>query len=287
MRTQRVWLLGLVGLALTGGNGCTLISNLDRFKEGDGGAADAAPADGGGPGLGCKNQETLCVRLMGFSPHVNELVDIDLVSADHTLRARAILDPLGGLDGDVVMPLAIPANEVPKTGKSSPLHLEIWADKSEDRKYTAAKDHDWVEPLPASGNDVFVHNSAFTDLLPRPRAIGNDFTLHLTGYGIHKGKVFEVMVIERQSGRTVGLYRLHQIPGDAIDLTIPEIIDDSAGVLYRVEYYVDIDGNGFYNDAEDHSWVFDKLESTSTGLSLTAKHDVPQLPLTYQFKFEK
>jgi hypothetical protein len=298
MRTQQLW-LGLVIAAWTAqSTGCTAISNLDRFNQAaatntDAGGPDAGNADASTSDLSCANPETLCVRLTGFTPHVDELVDVDLVTADHTLRARAILDPLGATTGDIVMPLAIPASEVPSKGAASNLHLEIWGDKSGDRKYTADKDHDWIEPLPASGKDVFMHNSAFTNLLPRPRSIGGDFVMNVTGMEIHKGKLFEVMVIEGDSGRTVGLYRVHGIPDTgSFSVTIPEIIDtgNGGGIAYRIEYWADANGSGKYEGVgPDHSWVTN-VESDATGLHLTRPHSGPNIefaPLSYQFPFEK
>lgn len=300
MLRPRLSFLTTIALLCAGATGCTLIENLDRFRTADGGASgdasvsDASAAtDASARNLGCNNPETLCVRLTDFTPHLGELVDIDLVTADHTLRARAIFDPLGAASANIVLPLAIPGSEVPKAGAASTLHLEIWGDQTGDRKYTADKDHDWVEHLPASGKDVFMHNTAFTNLLPRPRAIGGDFAMNVTGMAIHAGKQFVVIVIEADSGRTVGSYRLNAIPASgAFSVTIPEIIDTGSGggIAYHIEYYADANGNGHYDGVgPDHSWVTD-VESDATGLHLTRAHSGPMIefaPLDYAFDFVK
>lgn len=309
--------------------GCTLIADLDRFEVvEDGGSAnpprdsgaDAGPdaeadagmdaaADAGDqgddagvedagidasvdPGLGCPNPRTLCVRLTRFTPHVQQLVVVDLVSSDDNLRARAVLDPLNGVEptADIVMPLAIPTDEVPAEGETHPLHLEIWADNDDDGVYTPNSDHDWDIPLPASGNRVFEHSSAFRDLVPRPRSIGGDFTMLFTGMTIHDGERFELMVIEDESGRTVGLYRLGSIPASGeFTVSIPDIIDVGAGggIGYRVEFYADHNGDLSYDDpTADHAWVL-LLESQADGLTHTFDHNTAFTPLDYQFDFEE
>ncbi len=292
--------------------GCSLFDNLDRFSPQDGGAsrvdagkqpnarvdAGSEPADDGGmlpdagdageQSLGCERPETLCVRLDRFTPHIGELVGVDLVTADNILRARALLDPLaanGGSEADIVMPLAIPASDVPAKGQAPMLQLEIYGDHNHDRMYTPdGTDHDWKVDLPASGNLVFTHNSAFSRLLPRPAGIGGDFHMHFEGMTVHIGQILEVMVIESDSGRAVGLYRLQSVPSDTFDIAIPEIID-VGGVTYRIEFFADANGNGTYDDPPtDHAWV-KFAESGATGLDFTFVHGTDFTPLDYQYSF--
>src|SRR6185369_6485843 len=135
--------------------------------------------------------------------HETQLVGVDLVSTDHILRSRALLDPLsdGKPVADIVMPLAIDANEVPAKGEKHPLHLEIFGDWNEDGQYTlepgdGKQDHDWIVKLPADAHLTFEHSTSYTRLDPRPEPIGGDFHMELSGMGVHKGKMLEVMVIE-------------------------------------------------------------------------------------------
>jgi hypothetical protein len=272
--------------------GCSLFDDLDRFDRAhDAGAGDAGSGADAGVGNGpqdCKSPRTLCVRLEHFSPHIDQMAGVDLVTQDSILRARAILDPLaanGGADADIVMPLAIPASEVPKASEKPPLHLEIFGDANKDRMYTPdASDHDWKAELPASGTLVFAHNSQFTRLLPRPASIGGDFHMRFSGMAVHTGKLLEVMVIEQDSGRAVGLYRLQSIPGDQFEIRIPEIID-VGGVTYRVEFYADANGNLRYDDPPvDHAWV-QFGESNDKGLDFEFAHGTNFTALEYQFSF--
>jgi hypothetical protein len=273
---------------------CNLFDNLDRLEKNtagskDAGRSDAGHGDAGVSVPGCESARTLCLRLDNFTPHIDELVVADLVNADHILRARAMLDPLanGGATADIVLPLAIDATEVPAKGEDSPLHLEIFGDKTGNRMYdSAGGDHDWKVPLPPSAHLVFEHNSDFVRLLPRPQSIGGDFHMHLTGMSVHMGKMLEVMVIEYETGRSVGLYRLQSIAGDTIDITIPDIID-VGGVMYRIEFYADLNDNRKYDGIPtDHAWVL-LGESGTKDLHIEFEHGTNFAELNYQRPFHQ
>ena len=138
--------------------GCNLFTDLDRFEKNTASTKDAGREDNGhkadagdhrdaGDGdagtsvPGCESPLTLCLRLENFTPHVDELVVVDLVSADHILRSRAMLDPLadGSATADIVLPEAIDPSEVPAQGETHPLHLEIFGDKTGDGMYNPSR----------------------------------------------------------------------------------------------------------------------------------------------------
>lgn len=259
----------------------------------DGGLPDAAAPDGGvGDGgapmevLGCESPRTLCVRLRRFGAHVIELVQIDLVTnAGNNLRARAILDPFARTDveqADVVMPLALSPDDVPAAGEDSPLHVEMFADENHDGQYTLDEDHDWNLDLPADAKLVFDHSSAFSAIDPPPRGLGADFRMRLRGLDAHVGDLFELMVIEKGSGRTVGLYRTHALPDADHEILIPDIIDPSLTDGYVIEAYADVDGDYAYDPDVDASRLMEAIPNDN-GLDLELE-DNPA-PLTYQFPF--
>jgi hypothetical protein len=313
--TRREWLracelLACCALLASATNGCTAISDLGRFEEvadagddhgggkggngGKGGGNDDKDAGGepGNNGSGCGNPRTLCLRIRNFTPHLTQLVQTDLVTnADNTLRARAILDPLGAEskgDADIVLPMAIPENEVPKAGEDSPLHLEIYADQNEDGMYTLNEDHDWNVDLPTDARLVYTHNSDFSSLDPPPRGRGADFTMHFSGMGTHMGVRLEVMVIEVSDGtpsRTVGMYRLAAVREDTFDVVIPGIIDPG-NIPYLVEFYADANNDEQYEDPPaDHTWTRSG-ESNEKGFELSFEHGVEFMPLKFQQPFE-
>ena len=122
-----------------------------------------------------------------------------------------------------------------------------------------------------------------------PRPIGGDFKMRLREMDIHAGKRLEVMVIEFDSGRAVGLYRLREIPDDGeIEFKIPGIIDtaDKGGIIYTVEFYADEDDDQSYDDLPvDHTWVL-TVESTKDGVDVEFTHGTNFENLDYQFDFE-
>ena len=272
--------------------GCNLFTDLDRFEQNADDAGQRGANGDGGAGAdvpGCESPRTLCLRLDSFSPHVNDLMGIDLVSADHILRARAILDPLadGGDTADIVLPLAISNAEVPAKGADHPLHLEIFGDRNGNRMYDEdGGDHDWKVPLPASAHLTFVHNSSFVRLKPRPQGVGGDCRMTFKGMKVHLGQMLEVMVIEEATGRSVGLYRLQSIPSDAFEIDIPDIID-VGGVTYRVEFYADANGNRKYDGIPtDHAWL-KFVESNDTEALLEFTHGTDFTELEYQRPFHE
>lgn len=252
----------------------------------DGGMADAA-VDAGAPMeiLGCENPRTLCVRLRRFGAHVIELVQVDLVTNDgNNLRARAILEPFARtdvVDADIVLPLALSPDDVARAGEDSPLHVEIFADENRDGEYTPGEDHDWNLDLPPDAKLVFDHSSAFSSIEPAPRGLGADFRMRLRDLDEHVGKLFELMVIEKGSGRTVGMYRTHALPDGDHDIEIPDIIDPSLTDGYVIEAYAD-DGNYRYEPGVDASRVMEAIPDDD-GLDLQLEGS--DAPLTYQFPF--
>jgi hypothetical protein len=191
------------------------------------------------------------------------------------------------VNADFVLPLAIPQSEVPEPGEDHPLHVEIFADQDKSGGFTPGSgDHTWNLELPPDGNLVFVHDTLFTSIEPRPRDIGVDFRMRFTDMEPHRGQLLEVMVIEVASRRTVGVYRTTSVPSANFDVTIPGIIDPD-GTVYRVEFYADLNDNGSYDDPpDDHTWVIDFIESGADGVDAEFRHGTDFEELTYQFDFE-
>ena len=274
-----------------GGSGGSSGIAMDAGDAPDGALPGSGAGDDGGAPielLDCENPRTLCVRLRGFGAHVIELVQLDLVSiSGNNLRARAILDPFartGVKDADLVMPLALSPDDVPSAGEDSSLHIEMWADESGDDEYTPNEDHDWNLDLPADAKLVFDHSSAFSSIEPAPRGLGGDFRMRLRDQDDHVGDLFELMVIEKGSGRTVGLYRTHALPDADHEIQIPDIIDPSLTDGYVIEMYSDVNNNYAYDPGVDVGHLMEAVPDDN-GLDLDFE-DI-DAELAYQFPFSQ
>lgn len=312
MRRKRSWYSLAVFAVLGGGaSGCSWISDLDRFEVAtDGGrdagqvggadaAADGASADAATPSLDCDNPRTLCVRLQGFDRYKNHLVVVNLLTENGQLRARALLDPAQDEPTqDVVLPLAVPAGEVPGELQDHPLLVEVWADTNDDRTYAADDDDGFRSQLAPKSHAVVDADGTESTLLS-PTPIGGNFAMTLRGFHIHTGAMLEAMVIEHESGRAVGMIRLREIPAvsatGSFPIVVPGVID-AGGLDYDIEFYADVNGNRSYDGVgQDHSWVIPALTSEATGLALDRTHSAPTgssdpsfkfAELGYQFAFE-
>jgi hypothetical protein len=309
MRSPSWLALALCTTPLTG---CSLVSDLDRFEQApdqslDGAVADqdagtgtdASATDGGGATIGCGNPTTLCLELSGFDEYKGERVVIDLVTqSTGVLRARAVLDPIGDqTTQEIVMPLAIPDNEIPD-GEEHPLKLEIWVDKDDDRAYSADTDEAFRVGLNPNGVVQYTRDEVDMVELTAPEEFGGDFVMEVSGFQIHPKRMFEVMVIDDESGRTLGLARIDAIPSDGIfTVQIPGIIDTDEKT-YTLEFYADANNNRTYDGVgPDHSWIVE-AESGTDGLQLDRTHSAPSsgpgkddpsfkfTALKYQFPFE-
>jgi hypothetical protein len=280
----------LTGLVLTTYlllvTGCSLVTNLGRFEKVEA-EADAGPdADVDGPPDGdpaCGDGLTFCVTMRQMGLHLRDQVYVELVtSVDQqagqrpALIARAILDPFSrpdpvSGDGDptaqLVMPFAIPR-------RGGPFDAQIWADVNANSVLDSV-DHRWVrsQGLPGVFEDGvmdFVHIGNFQDLVHPPTGKGGNFRMLLQDDGAHAGMMLELHVIHPASRRTVGLYRLQNIPEATdgspaeVNLAIDAIIE--ANETYDIAMYIDVNENGRYDVRADHAYFVAGLRAQQEGL---------------------
>ncbi len=227
----------------------------------------AGPGDGGGDAA----FRDFSLTLRGMDPHVGRLLVLTVAGGTSGknartggVEARFVLDPLPAAEYGLFVPDGVPEGT---------FDLDFYADLNGSGSYDAPPiDHAWRIALPASGNvaEEFTHNTTFTDIGATPPVEGGDFTLDLSGLDPHVGQLFELRVIETESGATVGQYRLGAVPAAAMTITIPGIIAD--GMEYSVDFYADLNGSGGYDAPPvDHAWRLAGA-GTSSGLVLSFSH---------------
>jgi uncharacterized protein (DUF2141 family) len=108
-------------------------------------------------------------------------------------------------------------------------------------------------------------------------ATNGNFVIALSGFGSQIGRTFFLKVVDVASGATVGLGTPTTIATEGFSLNLLNII--SSGRDYRVDFWVDVDGNGILDRSPngtpagvDQSW---RLTGTggSSGLALTFSYD--------------
>lgn len=68
----------------------------------------------------------------------------------------------------------------------------------------------------------------------------------------HVGQLFELRVVEEDTGREIARFSVPEIASAAFDL---EIADLRLGASYRIDFYADASGNGIYDaPPADHAW---------------------------------
>ena len=91
--------------------------------------------------------------------------------------------------------------------------------------------------------------------------------------GPHDGGLFEVRVIEADSGRLVGRWVTNNLnlQSNDITLTIPGIIKD--GTEYQVDFFADLNDNQAYDaPPDDHAWR-EMVTGDGSGATVSFNHN--------------
>lgn len=269
---MRVVMLVVLGLA-----GCSQIVDVDRFHE------KAATSSGS------ITAQFLDLQLsfIGMKPHLAHTFEYRVIDANNLVQSRGIVQPLGALDVSIFVPRAIPRS-------NGPYRLDFYADVNGSGGYDGigsviSNDHAWrIEPLedypkgeqqPVDGlvQVTFTHSTSFTDIDQYPSGTPNKSKdtglgakIHLASLGSFGGKELQVRIAEHETQHVVGLYRVPQITGAAMDAVVPGVVD--VGVDYDVEVWIDANGNGTYDDPskEGGDWGLRVPgSSTDAGLVMT------------------
>lgn len=177
------------------------------------------------------------LQLTGFDPHIGQLTELRLINSDEgaerrIVQAVAIYDPLPAPDVLVLLDNVV---------RPDHRRVDFYSDLRENRRIDPPEedpedesrllfpDHMWRITLAEDGTGEFRHSTDFTDIVNDDRAdlaLG-DMRLSITGADPFVDQPAQVWVTDPLD-RDVGYYFLGSITGDAIDITIPGIIDDGS-----------------------------------------------------------
>lgn len=261
---------------------CTASLELDRFKK-----AEATTT-----GSSTVQFSDVQFTALNMTSHLNEYFEIRVVDKANRVQAKAVYFGVTAPDFTLYM-----SRLVPKAQTNAPYRLDYWADHNNSGKYDGIeggindKDHAWRRtleaPLPEDVKQVgdryevtFQHDTNFVDIftdLSGNKISGQDTllncNLNVVGAGAYVGKMIEIRVVDKASGRLVALHRR----GSALETYPAQVL----GVLdevtaYEVSAYVDVNNDGKYSIG-DPSW---KVDISSTDQGIGDSLDLATLPQT-------
>lgn len=289
LRRLLVLFLGSAPLALSAA--CAASLDLDRFTKAE---APLVP-DGGGtdaPGPGTVTYLDLAFSAKSMNSHFNEVMELRIVDKDNNVQAKLVSENIqypGGVVAGSLDFAFFMKGIIPKT--NGPYRIDFWADHNLTGKYEGIvggideKDHAWrrilsdelPEDIVLVGTTYrfdFVHDTNFVDIytdLQGNKISGEDtlldFNLKVAGAGAYLGKTLEMRVVDKATGRLVGVHRRGTVP-ETYDVKIAGIIDEVTP--YEIRAYVDSNGDQKWVEGEP-SW---KIEITSATGGVTGTLDL-------------
>ncbi len=279
MRAPRLApLLTVAALGLASAS-CTSSLELDRFRMEESSMQTAAPIN--------VNYYDVKFTAKSMLPHFNEYLEVRVVDRLNRVQAKAAYNEMVYADFQLYL-----ARVIPKA--NAPYRLDFWADHNLSGRYDGIKggvnekDHAWrrvlADPLPEDMRLVgsryeleFLHDTAFVDIftdLDGNPISGEDELLPCDINVIapdYVGKMIELRVVEKASGRLVGLYRQGRAR-ETFHALVTGILDEQTD--YEVSVYVDVNDSGSYDEG-DPSW---KLAFTSKDTGAVIDADLAALP---------
>lgn len=281
MRSSRWLSIAVLGLSFAA-TACTASLGLDRFRTDEDPVQSQSPIN--------VNYFDVRFSTKSMQSHINEYFEVRVVDRSNSVQAKAIYNNVTVPDFTLYL-----ARVVPKA--NAPYRLDFWADHNVSNRYDGIqggindKDHAWrrvlSDPLPEDMRLVgsryefeFLHDTAFVDIftdLDGNPITGEDTLLPCDLNVIapsYIDKTIELRVVDKASGRLVGLYRQGWSRG-TFHAIIPGILDIETA--YEVSAYVDLDNSGSYS-AGDPSWKLE-LVSGETGGAIDVDTSAPQSPI--------
>ncbi len=216
------------------------------------GAALLSACGGGGGGTTPTpvTLRALNLSLGGLADHVGQRTEWYVTDDTNVLWLSAIYDPLPSASLNVNCPKSL--------SNLRTYNCAIWTDANANGTHDVfPTDPNWIKPIPLNGVFNFIPDTNYANFIPagfNHAGRTGDFRFNVVG-GLDAGVVgkgFEARVIDSKSGRTAGIYHLGAIPAVTFSVSIPDIINASS---YRVDFYIDENGDGQYNAPPvDHAW---------------------------------
>jgi len=200
----------------------------------------------------------------GAMGEVGKFMQFRLISAGGDLINVSVIHGVPTATFDFELPHSAPAGEV--------VTVEVWADTAGtvENAYDAGMDHAWTATIAAGAANEDAVVPIAGGAQPTPPTLTDGAATGSLGFTMmmntndHMGELFELRVIENDSGRLVGR-QLLGIPGNEIGLEVYGVL--RTGIEYQVDYAIDLDGNLAYDaPPTDAAWR-QVVTATATGYS--------------------
>lgn len=174
------------------------------------------------------------VDLRDFTPHVGQIVDVQIVEPDGALaRAHAVIDPLPSDCVNITFPRGAPL---------SANRVDFFADLNMNRALDQTPtDHSWRFELPEDGRLLYVHDVDFTNIGEVDPATpgGQPLTVNITGAEAFEGQrvvasvsredlIIDDLGNEMRLDTVPGIYVLGGVTGGVIAFELTGVIDGGA-----------------------------------------------------------
>jgi hypothetical protein len=111
-----------------------------------------------------------------------------------------------------------------------------------------------------------------------------DFAMNFTGFTPHLGETLYLKVVDTTTNSTAGTMTPRVVTSDAFTVSLPGIIDQ--GDTYRVDFGVDVDGDGILDRSPDgtpagvdHTWR-KTFTAANADLNVSFVHDTDWTDIT-------
>jgi hypothetical protein len=215
----------------------------------------------------------LTLHFSGMTPHVGQKLEVRAVDKASSLEAvRTVLPSIPDAAFDL-MPGQL------TLGRS--YFIDFYADLNGNGVYDAPPtDHAWRLELDQVTGDTtlnFVHNTTFTDI-----HWNYLLTMTFSNMNPHVGQKLEVRVLELNSKKEIGRTALPSISVPNFMFTIPGL---EIGNSYQVDFYADLNKNGFYDTPPtDHAWRM-QLDDVTGDASLNFIHNTQFTEIDWGYLF--